>query len=134
MNRTTKRIGLVLLCFVFYCLESRADVSISIRSAGPDIDNLTVGQTAAFIVELAGLRDGQELDVLAATVLYDSGLLGEPTISPGGIDRVAQGSVAQGSRSAATLGCQILSPSGYFRRHRLSDSKLFGIFWAEQVV
>ncbi len=59
--------------------------SLSLSSTAADLDNLLVGQMVMFQVELFGLELSQELDSLAAMVLYDPGLLGEPTISPGGI-------------------------------------------------
>lgn len=72
-------------CLVLSCCESRADVSIAISAAEPDANGLVVGQKATFLVELSGLQGGQKLDYLAATVLYDGGLLGAPAIFPGSI-------------------------------------------------
>ena len=51
-----------------------------------DLNNLTVGQKVTFDVNLSGIGSAADnLDFLAATVKFDSSLLGTPTITPGGI-------------------------------------------------
>ncbi len=62
-----------------------AQVSLSLESGGVNLSQLRVGDTATIEVRLSGLQSGQELDALSATVLYDSALLGDPTIAAGAI-------------------------------------------------
>ena len=64
--------------------EAQAVVTLSVASS-TNPNALPVGQLVTFQVQLSGLTSGQELDFLAATVNYNSALLGTPTIVKGGI-------------------------------------------------
>lgn len=76
---------IVVTCLFFGATVSHADVQISLTAPGVDLDHLQVGVPATILVQLSGLEAGQELDTLAATVLYDGTLLGIPSISSGPI-------------------------------------------------
>jgi len=81
-----RRAALCLMISFFVCgVGSVAQaVTLSLASSA-NLDALPVGQSVVFEVQLSGLPSGQELDFLAATVNYDSTLLGTPTIVKGGI-------------------------------------------------
>ena len=70
---------------VLPCDAARGELTLSFASTAPDLSTLPVGQTVTFTVDLSGLLPGEELDALAATVVYDAALLGPPTIAPGPI-------------------------------------------------
>jgi len=60
-------------------------LDLEVFSTAPSLDQLPVGETVTFGVQLNGLSPGEELDFLAATLEYDDALLGPATVSPGGI-------------------------------------------------
>ena len=66
-------------------IPCRADITLSLSSSAADLNNLLLGDTVNFVVDLSGLPAGVELDSLAGSVVYDGSLLGEPTITPGEI-------------------------------------------------
>ena len=76
-------LALVILLASAALASARADITLSIVPLSGS--TLYAGQTGTFGVELSGLSPGQELDALAATVIYDDTLLGVPSISPGAI-------------------------------------------------
>ncbi|MCC7085530.1 MAG: hypothetical protein IT427_11035 [Pirellulales bacterium] len=77
---TTIATGLVLLSAQI----SYGQVSLSLSSAA-DLDHLVVGQPVTFEINLSGIASGQEVDFIAATVVYDSSLLSPPVITAGDI-------------------------------------------------
>ncbi len=78
-------IAIVVTCLVCTAALSHADVQISLTAPGGDLDNLPLGVPTTILVQLSGLGVGQELDTLAATVVYDGALLGVPSVSSGPI-------------------------------------------------
>lgn len=64
----------------------RAAYLVSLSTTAPDLNNLAVGQKITLDVNLSGISSpADNLDFLAATVKFDGGLLGTPTITPGPI-------------------------------------------------
>jgi hypothetical protein len=62
----------------------RADLILSLSSIS-DLNNLAPGQTLTVNVQLSGLNPGDRVDFLAATLIYNSNVLGVSTITPGPI-------------------------------------------------
>lgn len=74
----------ILLCVGFNSSQTFALATLSLEALANPL-TLTVGQPVTFQVRLSGLESGQELDMLAVSVVYDGALLGTPSITPGGI-------------------------------------------------
>lgn len=74
----------ILVFFAVTGQSASAGVILSLSSS-TNFDALAPGSTATIDVVLSGLNPGDELDFLAATVSFDTGILGSPTISPGAI-------------------------------------------------
>jgi len=62
-----------------------AQVSLQMDSGGMDMSEMKVGDTATIGVRLTGLQPGQQLDTLAATVVFNGAALGTPTVTGGPI-------------------------------------------------
>jgi hypothetical protein len=62
--------------------NSQAAIVLSLTSTG-DLTNVTVGQTVRVDVQLTGLAPAESLDFLAASVSFDSTVLGTPVVNPG---------------------------------------------------
>ncbi len=77
-------VTIVMTCLVCTSALSHADF-ISLSAPGVVLEYLPLATTVTIYVQLSGLEVGQELDTLAATVLYDGALLGTPSISSGPI-------------------------------------------------
>ena len=83
--RNTLMIGLAAISLLGAqpCL---AGYMASLSTTAPDLNNLTVGQKVTFDVNLSGIGSpANNLDFLAATVQFDGGHLGTPTITAGSI-------------------------------------------------
>ncbi len=78
-------VAIVVTCLIYGAGVSHAGVQLSLTAPGVDLDNLPLGVPTTIHVQLSGLDVGQELDALAATVVYDGVLLGVPLISSGPI-------------------------------------------------
>jgi hypothetical protein len=86
----------------FFVQGARAGLMLSLSAESPDPSHLGVGQTVRFDVTLSGLKAGDQLDYLAGTVTFDSGLLGSPTqVAPGAIIPDMSGFVGTGFVGAA---------------------------------
>ncbi len=59
---------------------ARAAPLLSLESTAANLLVLQVGEDVSFQVRLSGLEAGQELTLLAATVRYSEGMLGEPSL------------------------------------------------------
>jgi hypothetical protein len=70
---------------------------LTLVNTGPDLTNLTVGDTASLEVTLSGLNPGDEVDFLAATVKFNPADFGTPTVTPGPIVPDTTGFVSAGS-------------------------------------
>lgn len=76
----------VTVCALFWAtVQSQAAPIVGLVSIPTDTSSLTVGQTISVSVEMTGLNPGDELDLLAATVVFDAGLFSSPTIAAGSI-------------------------------------------------
>jgi hypothetical protein len=64
--------------------EAQAVVTLSLASL-TNPNALPVGQPVTFQVQLSGLPSGEELNYLAATIVYDGTLLDTPTVASGAI-------------------------------------------------
>ena len=84
--RNTLRIGLAAISLLLGAQTCRAAYLVSLSTTAPDLNNLAVGQKITLDVNLSGISSpADNLDFLAATVKFDGGLLGTPTITPGPI-------------------------------------------------
>ena len=98
--RNTLMIGLAATSLLLGAQTCRAGSLVSLSTTAPDLNNLTVGQKLTLDVNLSGIGSpADNLDFLAATVKFDSSLLGTPTITPGSIVPDLSG-----FKSAATAG------------------------------
>ncbi len=84
-RRMLLRSIIVVTYLIYGAGVSHADFQLSLTVPGVDLDNLPLGVPTTILVQLSGLGVGQELDTLAATVVYDGALLGAPSISSGPI-------------------------------------------------
>jgi hypothetical protein len=80
----------------------RADLTLSLAAESADLSHLRVGQTVRFDVTLSGLSTGNQLDYLAGTILFDSGLLGSGSnVTAGAIIPDPTGFVSTGFSGSA---------------------------------
>lgn len=62
-----------------------ASVNLMLSSSAPDLQKLEVGTPVSFSVKLSNLPGGSGLDGLFATAVFDSALLGAPSLTMGGV-------------------------------------------------
>ena len=87
------RVGLVAAGLFLTSQTCLAEPLLSLSSSSADLSNLMPGQVATIQVELTGLGPGDQLDFLAATLVFDADLLGTPSVTPGPIIPDATGFV-----------------------------------------
>src|SRR4051794_5533059 len=79
-------IALAVMTILLGTHVSRAEPMLFFSTTARDLNNLTVGQSISFDVNLSGINGPTDnLDLLAATVTFDGELLGTPSIHPGSI-------------------------------------------------
>jgi len=85
MNRSLSICTLSIVALLCGGAAAHAQVSLSLHDAGGNLSELRVGDTATVEVRLSGVQPGQELDTLAAVVVYNGSRLGSPAITGGPI-------------------------------------------------
>jgi len=80
-----RRSAIALFLLFFGISPCYSDVILSLSSMAPDLNSLTPGQGITFQVSLSGLDAGGMVSDLEVEVLFDSGILGVPSITAGSI-------------------------------------------------